>query len=48
MPSWLASGFQKREWLIDLLKRIDRWVGALPLFRGLADHILFQFVREEK
>jgi ubiquinone/menaquinone biosynthesis C-methylase UbiE len=48
MPSWLASGFQEREWFIDLLKRIDRWLGALPLFRGFADHILFQFVREEK
>jgi ubiquinone/menaquinone biosynthesis C-methylase UbiE len=48
MPSGLASGFQERKWLIDLLKRIDRWLGALPLFRGFADHILFEFVREEK
>lgn len=47
-PSWLDAAFRDHPWLVELLTRIDRLLGALPGFRGLADHILFQFVREEK
>jgi ubiquinone/menaquinone biosynthesis C-methylase UbiE len=46
-PSWLASRFQGCPRLIDVLKNADRWLGALPVFRGLADHILVQLAREE-
>jgi len=47
-PSWLASVFQDRPRLVGLLTRIDRCLGVLSVSRGLADHILFHFVREGK
>lgn len=47
-PSWMEPAFQNRPSAVRLLTSIDRWLGALPIFRGLADHILLHFVREEK
>ena len=47
-PSWLASFFQDHPRLVNLLTRIDRSLGVLPVIRGFADHILFHFVREGK
>ncbi|HZD47589.1 MAG TPA: methyltransferase domain-containing protein [Silvibacterium sp.] len=47
-PSWLASAFHARPRVVELLKHIDRCLGVLPMSRGLADHILFHFVRERK
>jgi SAM-dependent methyltransferase len=39
--SW-ARGFPKT---LDLLARADRWLGHLPLLRGMADLVLLQFER---
>ncbi|HEX3470711.1 MAG TPA: methyltransferase domain-containing protein [Silvibacterium sp.] len=47
-PSWMEYAFQERPLFVELLTRIDRWLGAAPLFRGTADHILLRFVRESK
>lgn len=47
-PSWLASALQNHPRLLSLLKSVDQSLGGLPVVRGLADHIFFQFVREEK
>lgn len=47
-PSWMESHLRNYPDFINLLKRVDRWFGGFPLFRGFADHILFQFVRENK
>ncbi|MBB6146602.1 ubiquinone/menaquinone biosynthesis C-methylase UbiE [Silvibacterium bohemicum] len=45
-PSWMEASFHNRPKLVDRLTAIDRRLGALPVFRGMADHVLFQFVRE--
>jgi ubiquinone/menaquinone biosynthesis C-methylase UbiE len=47
-PSWMEHYFQHRHGLVDFLARADRTLGLIPIFRGTADHILFQFVREGK
>jgi len=47
-PSWLAYRFESRPRLVNLLRQVDRGLGAVPALRGLADHVLFEFVREEK
>jgi len=47
-PSWMEPLFQHRHALVNWLTHIDRTLGPVPPFRGAADHILFQFVREEK
>jgi len=46
--SWMEPVFQRRQALVNLLTHFDRTLGLVPLFRGAADHILFQFVREAK
>jgi ubiquinone/menaquinone biosynthesis C-methylase UbiE len=47
-PSWLASAVEDLPGLVKVLKHVDRQFGMLPVLRGLADHTLFRFVREEK
>jgi ubiquinone/menaquinone biosynthesis C-methylase UbiE len=47
-PSWMEPLFQHRPALVNLLTRVDRKLGRVPVFRGVADHILFHFVREGK
>lgn len=47
-PSWMEAVFQDRPLLVEWLTQIDRWLGTVPMFRGIADHILFRFVREDK
>ena len=47
-PSWMEPLFQHRQALVNLLTHIDRTLGLVPPFRGVADHILFHFVREGK
>lgn len=47
-PSWMEPYFQHRHRLVDVLARVDRTLGFAPMFRGVADHILFHFVREDK
>ncbi len=47
-PSWLEPAFKGRPRLAGMLKHIDRCLGVLPVSRGLADHILFHFVRESQ
>jgi ubiquinone/menaquinone biosynthesis C-methylase UbiE len=47
-PSWLASAFERWPWFVQLLKDIDRLLCSAPVCRALADHRLFQFVREER
>lgn len=45
-PSWMEPLFHHRYSLVTLLAHFDRTLGAVPVFRGVADHILFHFVRE--
>jgi hypothetical protein len=40
--------FQDHPSFVDWLTQIDRWLGVVPGFRGVADHVLLRFVREEK
>ena len=47
-PSWMEPLFQHHPALVNLLTSIDRTLGRVPVFRGVADHILFHFVREGK
>jgi len=47
-PSWMEPAFHDRPSAVRLLTTVDRWLGTLPVFRGLADHILLRFVREDK
>ncbi len=47
-PSWMEHSFRNRPGLVERLTRLDQWLGALPVFRGVADHVLYQFVRESK
>jgi SAM-dependent methyltransferase len=47
-PSWLEPFFRNKPGIIRLLQRVDRYLGAWPLVRGCADHVLLQFVREEQ
>jgi ubiquinone/menaquinone biosynthesis C-methylase UbiE len=47
-PSWMEAYFQHRRGLVNFLARVDRILGPIPVFRGAADHILYQFVREGK
>jgi ubiquinone/menaquinone biosynthesis C-methylase UbiE len=47
-PSWLEPHFRTRPRVIRVLQWIDRHVGSWPLVRLCADHVLFQFVREEQ
>jgi ubiquinone/menaquinone biosynthesis C-methylase UbiE len=47
-PSWMEPYFQHRRGLVNFLARADRTLGLIPIVRGAADHILFQFVREGK
>ena len=47
-PSWLASAFHDRPSIIDSLTGADRLLGALPVLRGLGDHLLFHFVGEKR
>jgi len=46
-PSWMESHLRAHPSFVELLTHIDRWFGGVPLFRGFADHILIQLVREE-
>jgi len=47
-PPWMEPLFQARPTLVNLLTRMDRTLGRVPVFRGVADHVLFHFVREGK
>jgi len=47
-PSWMEPIFQDHPSFVDWLTQIDRWLGVVPGFRGVADHVLLRFVREEK
>jgi ubiquinone/menaquinone biosynthesis C-methylase UbiE len=47
-PSWMEHVFYGHPSLVNRLTQIDRWLGAVPVLRGAADHILFRFVREGK
>lgn len=47
-PSWLEPWFSKRLTLVRRLESIDSWLGKLWPLRGLADHVLYRFVREEQ
>ena len=47
-PSWMEPLFQHHPALVNLLTSIDRTLGRVLVFRGVADHILFHFVREGK
>jgi ubiquinone/menaquinone biosynthesis C-methylase UbiE len=47
-PSWMEPLFRDHPALVKLLTSIDRTLGRVPVFRGVADHILFHFVREGK
>ena len=44
-PSFLEPFFHHRPAVVRFLTAIDRLIGRLPLFRGVADHILFRFTR---
>jgi ubiquinone/menaquinone biosynthesis C-methylase UbiE len=45
-PPWMEPVLHRHSSVVDMLARVDRWLGILPVFRGLSDHILFRFVRE--
>ncbi len=45
-PSFLEPFFRDHPRVVQFLTAIDKLVGRLPVFRGIADHILFRFVRE--
>ena len=47
-PSWMEPFFHRRPRLVEKLTRVDAWLGGLWMFRGLADHILYRFVRESE
>jgi ubiquinone/menaquinone biosynthesis C-methylase UbiE len=47
-PSWMEAAFERRPALAGRLARIDRWLGPLPVFRNMGDHILLRFVRESE
>ena len=47
-PSWLEPFFHNRPRTLRCLQWIDCHLGARPLLRGLADHVLLHFVREEQ
>jgi ubiquinone/menaquinone biosynthesis C-methylase UbiE len=45
-PSWMEPFFRNRPGLVERLRQMDAWLGERWLFRGIADHILYRFVRE--
>ena len=47
-PSWLVAHLEHHPRLIGTLKHIDRYLCGMPIVRGLADHTLFELVREEQ
>jgi hypothetical protein len=47
-PSWLEPFFRNRPRILRWLQWLDRHLGTWLLFRGLADHVLLHFVREEQ
>ena len=47
-PSWLASEVEHHPTLVRVLKRIDQYLCGMSIARGIADHILFEFAREEQ
>lgn len=47
-PSWMEPFFSNRPALVQRLTAIDAWLGTLPIFRGVADHVLYRLVREER
>ena len=47
-PSWLEPFFRNRPRTLRWLQWLDCHLGAWLLFRGLADHVLLHFVREEQ
>jgi ubiquinone/menaquinone biosynthesis C-methylase UbiE len=47
-PSWLEPHFFNRPQTLRCLQWLDRRIGAWPIFRGIADHVLLHFVREEE
>ncbi len=47
-PSWLEPFFRNRPRTLRFLQWLDWRLGALPLVRGLGDHVLLRFVREEQ
>jgi len=47
-PSWLEPFFYNRPRTVRCLQWLDRHIGAWPGFRGVADHVLLHFVREEQ
>lgn len=47
-PSWLEPFFRNRPGTVRYLQWFDHHLNAWPPFRGLADHVLLHFVREEQ
>jgi hypothetical protein len=45
-PSYLESWVKKHQRLFGYLKRMDRLVSALPVFRVIGDHMLLTFKRK--
>jgi hypothetical protein len=46
-PSFLEPIFRKHSRVLGLLRRIDKGVSQLPLFRTIGDHMLLRFERVE-
>ena len=46
-PSYLESWARRFPWALDQLASADRWLGRLPVLRGMAGHVLVQFERVE-
>jgi SAM-dependent methyltransferase len=47
-PPYLESWARRFPKILDRLASADRWVGCVPLLRGIAGHVLLQFERAEK
>lgn len=47
-PSWLEPFFRNRPRTLHFLEWLDRQLGAWPLVRSFADHVLLHLVREEQ
>jgi SAM-dependent methyltransferase len=47
-PPYLESWARRFPKVLDRLAGADRWVGRVPLLRGMAGHVLLQFERAEK
>jgi ubiquinone/menaquinone biosynthesis C-methylase UbiE len=44
-PSYVEQSIRKHEWLLELMKRLDRECAAWPILRDAGDHVLLEFVR---